>query len=361
MNYLFLLSYGGLSFCRKRSKLLLLLGFVILWMIFGFNYSNPDYANYEWQYQVGQSVYFNEPVYVFMMSVCRKLHLGFKSFVAIEAFLGLSMICLAIYSLSPYPNPVLFLYAIFPFYLDVTQTRSFMAEAFLLVGIAAVTKFSESRNVRYFVISIATFVLAVGCHYSALLFFPILLLLFYSDRTSKVFFILIPAAYLLVPFVLKFLLPFAAGIIGGHKTFLWLSVAKSPTVAHFLRLAGIRLGFVFVTLVVRKYMDRDRSEEKQNDILFLAYMYISLNVIFELYLNSAFERTTRPALIAGNILLSRYIAQTDNEGNRRILWILVTAHCVLYLLSTLIFYKAGELPWIDFVFRAAFENSLIWR
>ncbi len=122
----------------KPRYIVFILLFVFSWILFGLNYSNADYENYEAAYndiKYGRENDYFEIGFFALIKLSAALGLSYQVFLVI-----ISAVCLFIFTkaLSYLTNNLALSFAcylIYPFVFDVVQYRNFLAFAFVLFGL----------------------------------------------------------------------------------------------------------------------------------------------------------------------------------------------------------------------------------
>ena len=357
----------------KREKAVFVFCFAVAWAVYAFNDTNPDFGAYRTEYY-NNSGMFTEPIFLFISDIFRSAGCSYRVFIGAVAFAGLLAVAGAIRSLSPYPNMVFFMYMIYPLCMDVVHVRSFLAQACMISAVTLIVKYHENKSTKTAALGALMLLLGVGFHYSAVMYLPLILLILPPQKFRTLLAFIIPICYLAFPLIIKLLFPLVSYIIGFNKANLWLGSLKWPTLMHFLRLAVARWLLLPVLILAKRCTDargphpdddenktaEDSTVSTQNEVLMLAFVYITLNFVFEMFLHTTYERISRPAVIVGSILLSRYIYGMNKE-NARLFWALGLVNVVIYFSSAMFFTKVVSQTWFTGIFRSVFENSYVWQ
>lgn len=131
------------SFFFKQSKLLLVILFVFMWVLFGWNYSNADLPMYKNLYSIPieEFVFFKfEGGYSFLMFCCKSLGMSFQQFLIVTSGIVLLLVFRFFYTFSYLPAflTVCFFWSFFP--LEYVIFRNFIAFAIVLQGFICVLK-----------------------------------------------------------------------------------------------------------------------------------------------------------------------------------------------------------------------------
>lgn len=133
---------------RKKIFYLLLVSY--LWILFAFSFGNADYMSYYNLYSIyghGDISGIANVLFKYACYFCYNRGLAYADFLIIEATIGLFNISFVVFKLSKKPIFVIVLYFIYPFMMDVTQVRFFVASSFALMGLYLyIAKISQNKK-----------------------------------------------------------------------------------------------------------------------------------------------------------------------------------------------------------------------
>ncbi|WP_264544630.1 MULTISPECIES: EpsG family protein [Flavobacterium] len=174
---------SGLAFFFKRSKIILLILFVFMWLLFGWNYSNADRRMYTEMYSVSISkIEFLkfEGGYSFLMFCSRYLGLSLQEFLIIVSGIVLLFIFRFFYIFSNVPAFVGLCFLWFFFPLEYVVLRNFIAFSIVLQGFISVFR-NEKYYREKFVLCV---LLASTIHISSLMY--LIFLLAFKENEIKI-------------------------------------------------------------------------------------------------------------------------------------------------------------------------------
>lgn len=117
----------------KRSKAVLFITFIWMWIIMAFTYGIADESIYMSRYNDAQSWASNsEILYSFIISVCNKIGMDFLQFKIFITYIQLMLIYNTVWKYAKYPNWVIALYFLCPFPLNVAQMRNALATSIFI-------------------------------------------------------------------------------------------------------------------------------------------------------------------------------------------------------------------------------------
>ncbi len=141
----------GLKFPESRKVTVVMLLF--MWILYGFNYENPDYLNYYYDYfKIGRGAFdsfsFHERGYIYSAYYAQKL-LGFdyQTYVLCSAAVSTAMLGYITVNLSKKPNIVLGLFMLNPYWVMICQVRFYSAFLFVLLGLVFLIKNDNIKGV----------------------------------------------------------------------------------------------------------------------------------------------------------------------------------------------------------------------
>lgn len=174
-----LLTLCSLKF--KKSKILFASLFVLMWVLFGWNYFNADYPMYKNMYSIPTSeldFFSYEGGYKFLIFCCKSIGLNFHQFYVLVSALLLLLVFRFFYIFSCLPAflTVCFFWFFFP--LQFVLLRNFLAFSIILQGLIPVF-----RNENYSKIKYVFFVLLASTIHISSLFYLVFLIGF---RTSEI-------------------------------------------------------------------------------------------------------------------------------------------------------------------------------
>lgn len=190
-----LLSFYHLIFGFSKSKILLILSFIILFILLGFKdltvgTDSMVYANMFEEFKTGIFINSVEPAWMLFNKIVSFCGGDFYTIIWISAIFILFPIYLGISKYSPYPLFSIFIYITFYYYFyGFNITRQCIAQSFIFLSFCYL---SFERNIfKQNKIVYLYFVLAVLFHYTALIYIFILGIIYYvKNKNTKMIFIL---------------------------------------------------------------------------------------------------------------------------------------------------------------------------
>ncbi|MFR0496452.1 EpsG family protein [Limosilactobacillus reuteri subsp. suis] len=123
-----------LVIAKKRSKIISFFSFIISFVMFAGNNSNPDYVVYQWAYDQHNIEGF-EPGFKFLVSIFQSLSLNYQEMLMVIQMISLIMIWICIRNVTPNINAFWAIYFFAQQFIDIIQWRNYIASVFLLCAI----------------------------------------------------------------------------------------------------------------------------------------------------------------------------------------------------------------------------------
>lgn len=237
-----------LNLVYKNSKLFFLMLLFWLWILFGWSYGTADYQIYMNRYNffIEKSIY-TEPVFTLIQKLAHIFQLDFREFLVAISFLGLLLIGKTIYDLSSNFGFTLALYSIFPFVIDVTVIRFFLASSIIIFGFRYLLDFSLERKTINDFLWIICVTIASLVHMSCIFFYiflvPKRLNVFWTCMVTLIF------SFLVFLSVKLGYLSTMLSFFSLEKYEILLSVTTLYDV-HRLYLNVFRVSFIFIQFVI---------------------------------------------------------------------------------------------------------------
>lgn len=357
------------SLIKKKSKIVFFFFFLLLWVIYGFNCSNPDYLNYKYTYDtVLQSTggEITEPLFLLLAKGFNLMGANYQTFLCVVSFTGLMLIAIRVWKMSPYPNMVLFLYFIFPFPVDVVQLRFFLAMSLIIYSTKYLLDFHRYKKTRDIFFFLLCITFATGIHYSAILFSLMLLPCLTKRRIRTLITIYMILFIGVAAFKLNAIIPIVGEVLSINKIKKWIIPDFKATIPMLIRIFVIRYSWLFVCFFAcysakkMAYSEKERKFDAENEFIFSIIASLVSLTALEMFVNSEYERLSRISLILGFILITRCMQRMKNYAIQ--LWLLTLCYITVYFCFSMIFRNAGAggVTWFDGVYRAVFENNLIF-
>lgn len=188
--------------------------FIFMWILFGWNYNNADYSNYKdvYNYIGANGNYLGiEPGYVFTCKLGNLIGLNYNNFLIVYSLIGLILIANSIKKYTKNYIGVFILYFIYPFFLDIVQTRNFMAMSIIIYSIRYLIDYKKYNWIKYGCLVL----IASSFHITALFYFSFLLI--YIKNNKKLMIIAIIFNGILL--VTESFMPIILSRIVKHKSY----------------------------------------------------------------------------------------------------------------------------------------------
>ena len=162
---------------KRRDSIKFALMFMVLFVLFAFNTANADYATYAYQYQYYYQlqgvnlITSRNGLYIYLVKLFNIFGCSYQGFLAFEATVGLLAFAYIAKKICYNPNNLMALYFIYPFMIDVTQVRNFLASAILAIAIYNIIYSTK----RYHLLkAFGLICIATGLHFVFIIYFAFL-------------------------------------------------------------------------------------------------------------------------------------------------------------------------------------------
>lgn len=335
------------SFFRNSGLFALLLIPIIL-ILFGANYSNPDYENYLAAYELQkQEIVFetSQIGFIILMKLSSWLGLTYTGFLISVSIIGIFLIYKIVIKYTTKPNFVFALYFIHPFFLDIVQVKHFLAMSIVVFS----TQFLIENKLTYKYKYISGILIASSIHYISLFFIP---LAFIKEISIKVLFLIMAALSLTVLVLdnLGLIQTIAIKIAGESRTEHYFENRANLGffVQYFIQTAML----VTVFFSVRSLRINNKSN-KFIEIILIINIY--LLILFPFYMiNGTFERAFRMILILNYILFSLTLTSLSIKPK-------IFYSSFLIVIVGLLFYWHVYHNYSEEVFFSIFENNHVFK
>jgi len=274
---------------------------------------------YSYKYEYNHSFDINNSAgryvgYKIIIQFFNYLGFCFRDYMVVFYIITFSLLLCGIRLLTTKINPVLSLYLIFPFGIDVVQMKSFLAEGIAFIGIALLLrtqtiKALTGKRRRITVLFVTIELISAMMHFSFLyfLFVGVLLLVFKRKRTIKKWIfrgliVSVPAVYFgITGFIIRYAIKL--GVIGEYD---------SRYMEQFFKI-GTRFGAIIPTMwavllvyfvfhyKTGKVYNKGLAVNETNDEVLNAFMLTSIILIPFFLVNVYFSRLLRIYVIVAYV------------------------------------------------------------
>lgn len=161
----------------KKNHISSVFIFIILWILYAFNFKTADSDNYRSFYLASETakyIFGLEPGFMLFMRFSNKLGLNYNQFLGLYSLCGFCFLWAYIKRFTNHTSEVLLLYALFPFFFQVVQIRFFMSSMISLWGFHFLVERKSRYKLKFFI----TIIIASSFHISALFYFFMYITLF---------------------------------------------------------------------------------------------------------------------------------------------------------------------------------------
>lgn len=272
--FMFLIPTIILCLLFPKSKIVALVMFLLMWLLWGWNTNNGDYANYRDAFESIQNVSLYETGYEFGYSVINylfsSLGFSFQGFLIVYSFIILSLIYTYFIN-NPYPAIMSAVYLVI-FVMEYVFVRNYMTDA--LFFMLLLVSFSDTEF--KFLKSLGLIILAASFHTTAVVYLLFLLIYVKQLDTKKIFFAIIGGIVFLVS-TYTILLSFIDNelILGKIEYYYSEDKPIGPAIAHISIIAIISLFL---------YYRKDMLDEFSNVVKRNIHIMQKVNVITLIYI-----------------------------------------------------------------------------
>lgn len=173
-----------LSLLRKSSKYVNYAFIILMGLMFVFVYENADTELYRLQYYASTKFDWTdtEPLWMILQTLGVKLKLSFEMFRCCVFGVSIYLVFKRINQFASERNLVLVLYLVYPFLIDMSQMRNFLAMSILVYAIPFLAEKTEKSLLKY----IALILISTLIH-NVFVFYIVLVFLWFWDVNLKVF------------------------------------------------------------------------------------------------------------------------------------------------------------------------------
>lgn len=142
-----------------KTKILNMLSFIVLWILFGFNTYNTDYRTYEEIYNIiavigNYSSRNIEVGYKCIMKFFTMLHFDYQLFLICYSFLCLLLLFKAVSKFTDKQYIVFFLFCLYPLHQYILANRLMLAMGIVIFAISYLREFSRINVIKYILLII---------------------------------------------------------------------------------------------------------------------------------------------------------------------------------------------------------------
>ncbi len=356
MSYVLSILLVSSGFIKQNSRLIALLLFSFLWIMFGWNRGNADYANYERGYAWAHGAFSinSELGTQLLYKLFILFGLEYKHFLIVISLVGLSLIYNTIKKYTDGVALVLSLYLIFPFVIDVVQARNFLSMSIVLYATRFLIDESRRGILKYLILIL----LATSIHYSAIFYTSLLLIKRKSISSLTILSLSLTFIGLFIAFT-NLLPNLALKFIPAAKVSHWFNNRLNWGILVAAVIYALNFLLVYYSYhkirSIREQNDNGNiiREEKYRFVEAVYKINIILLLLFILYVfNMIFFRLYRNILILNFIVYSICLTHMKPKSKEKLLFASII---FIFTFSLLLYYII--IPYYDTVFIPVFQNN----
>lgn len=355
---IFTLGFGSvislINILKKKSPFFTLILILFMWTLFGWSSNTADYEFHRNKYYNSDGNILVEPIYSFLSKLFKMFGFQYEQFLIITSGIMFIFLYIIIKKQTNRSAFMIGLYFIFPFVFNVVIFRFSIGMFFSYWGIYHLI--NERKNSKAILYSIIFFVLAGLTHFSLLILLVMLLIRFLS--VNKII-ILVSIADILIYALLKSsVLLSSLKMLEGNILLNKVSYVLNATPIGLAKIRIIQVLIFFIVFVIM-YFILKRYVDSEFSLKILKMNILIMIIVPILWLNSDMYRV-QLVLILYNYF---FIDKALKNSTPKIYYksnILITMGAIVYALILLWMYVFTNEVWINNVFKAIFENNLLW-
>lgn len=350
-----------LSLFENKSKFCCILLLLYMIMLMAYSYGNADYSTYELYYTLyGNNISFstlfsNNGLFKTMCYIFTKFGLSYKELLIFMTLLGFYNLFSAANKFLINKNILFVLYFLYPYLMDITQIRNFLAMTFLIKGCSFLIK--DGNKVKSCLLFCIYDLIASLLHVTFVFYLVFLLIKFINKKNIKY---IAPMLFFIEVVVFKYIQEIISALTNIDKTDFYFNENISA-----FTLIVIIIYFIINIVIVYYISNKHRNEKWINNIYKInILMVLTIPVIYHSF---EFLRLYRNVFFLNYICVSYMCQQGFNikKHNLRnaLIWNdsnIVLLNIVIVCLFSLYLFIIHD--YLNTVFIPAFEmNRLIFK
>ncbi len=250
----------SICFIKRKSKIILFITTGWLWILYGWSNSTADFSIYQNRYYLYESrSSYTEVLYTLLVKISNNIGLDFRFFLILSSLIAITLIAKTAYDLAENYNLVLGLYIIFPFVMDVTAIRYFLASSVIIWGFHYLVNNKDEQIKNSFKWCICV-IIASGIHI-ACIFFSILVLAKFMSTKKIISIVVISIIVMSIVLNSTVLFKLVSLFSADKAAIVFASQVNTTRVRlNYLRVILILLEFIVANVLITK---------RQNQFLFI--------------------------------------------------------------------------------------------
>ncbi len=321
--------------------------FTVLWILAGFNFENPDYWYYENLFvrvNQGISSYAVETGFWYIIKFAAKIGFNYALFLKIYTLLALWLISDSIIKYTKKPILALILYVCYPFLLDVTQIRHFMAVAIFTFAVRYLESYNKKNLIKYSILII----LAASQQIMAIVFFVYLLVYLTNEKKTLRFATLlviinsVACKYILHSFFIQ-------------KIFSLRNKTIDYTGGFSNRQFLLYVCFYGILVLLCVFLENANRSKSDNSFLYSICIYSTMFIPF-IMIDFQYTRLFRGSIL----IIYIYITQQIDALKKTNKWIVTVGLMAIMLLVSIKLFGTGS-SYFETLTRPIFHDNYIMR
>lgn len=199
-----------------KTKILNILSFIVIWILYGFNTYNSDYKTYEEIYNIiavtgnysSRNIEFG---YKYIMKFFTMLHFDYQLFLICYSFICLFLLFKAVSKFTDKQYIVFFLFCLYPLHQYILANRLALAMGIVIYAISYLREFNISNVIKYILL-----ILCASLIHSTSFIYILLLIVYLDQKKVLIISLLVTVVLgisLFVPSVVLFIAKFFPKIL----------------------------------------------------------------------------------------------------------------------------------------------------
>lgn len=344
-----------ISILKNKSKFVCCMLLVFMFLLMAYSYGNADYSTYEMYFKIyGKDMSFsvlilNNGLFKILCAIFTKLGLTYRELLILMTLVGLINLYTVADKFLINKNLVFILYFIYPFLMDITQIRNFIAMTFLIKGCAYLIK--EEKIAKGCIMFCIYNIIASLFHITFIFYFALLLIKFINKNNLKYF-----APLLLLTEIFLF---------NAAQSFIALLTNIDKTEFYFSEYIDVRtLMIIVIYFICNIIIMSSISHQIKNELWICEIYKINLMMLLTIpviYHSFEFVRLYRNIFFLNYVAIA-YLCQVKFSINKKqIIW--NKSHfllCAMFAICAFSLYLFIMHDYMDTVFVPVFEMNRLF-
>lgn len=348
-----------LNYKSIRKKLIFVALWIAAWILFGFNTSNGDYANYENAYNnfaIGINDNYFEKGFALIIQLFVWLKFSYPAFLIVISAITLFIFTKSLNYLTNNRALTFLCFIIYPFAFDIVQYRNFLAFSIVLYGLHFLLK--EKVAKEDIICYILAVLIASSIHSSMLIYMAFLFVLIGKIKQVAILFLTLFICVFIV--IVKGLIPYNILTALGLDKFIRYDIdgSYSTFIQYFCVYA------FWMALSLFKYYKVDRTKKlltvnEQTTVATktLKLLFICIFFLPFILMNGTSARFIRNTYV---IFYSFLLTRNGKKTNKKNLWYFIIFVALLLTILFIFYEQLMSGLYYEIVLKPIFKYNLLW-